>query len=70
LKQPKPMTGAQLYAAIKKLGFNMQSFGRTIDVRGRTVQGWCGDEYPVPRVVAMLVNLMIDTEATEEHLRP
>ena len=69
MSKSKPMTGEQLQKVIKKLGFNMQSFGRAIGVAGRTVQGWCGDEYPVPQVVAVLVNLMIDTEATAEHLR-
>lgn len=70
MKQPKPMTGEQLHKAIKKLGFNQQSFGRAIGVHGRTVQGWTADNFPVPRVVAVLVNLMIDTEATAESLRP
>ena len=66
----KTITGPQLSKAITKLGFNMQSFGRAINVDGRTVQGWVGEEYPVPRVVAVLVNLMIDTEASVESLRP
>lgn len=72
----KTISGDQLFKAITKLGFNMQSFGRAINVNGRTVQSWCdgkhskGKPTEVPRVVAVLVNLMIDTEATEEHLRP
>lgn len=71
-KQLKPMTGEQLdKALIKIFGQNRQSaFARTIKVNLRTVTGWIAGQYPVPTVVAMLVNLMIDTEATAENLRP
>lgn len=69
-KQPKPMDGETLHKLIKKLGFNQQSFGRCIGCQGRTVQKWTSGESAVPRHIAMLVNLMIDTEATEESLRP
>ena len=66
----KEMTGEQFKTKIVKLGFNQQSFARTIGVNDRSVRAWVGGRYPVPRVVAMLVNLMLDTEATAENLKP
>ena len=64
------MTGEQLAAKLLKLGFNQSSFARTIGVNDRSVRAWIGGRYAVPRVVAMLVHLMIDTEATAESLKP
>jgi DNA-binding transcriptional regulator YiaG len=64
------MSGEQLDKAITKLGFSQSSFSRTIQVNDRTVRSWISGQYPVPTVVAMLVNLMIETEATVENLQP
>lgn len=64
------MTGEQFDKAITKLGFNQSSFSRTIHVNDRTVRTWISGKYPVPTVVAMLVNLMVKTEATIEDLKP
>jgi hypothetical protein len=67
----KTMTGEEFFDKITKLGFNQQSFGRTIGVHGRTVIGWSGGRYKgVPRYIAMLVNLMIETKSGAEDLRP
>jgi DNA-binding transcriptional regulator YiaG len=65
----KPMSGAQMQAALDATGFSQVGFARTIKVSDRTVRGWIADSWPVPRVVAMLLNLMIDTDSTEEDLR-
>ena len=64
------MNGDQLDAGITKLGFNQQSFARCIGIHGRTIQKWISGENDVPRYIAMLVNLMLDTKSTEENLRP
>lgn len=70
-KAEKPgMTGEQFDKAIAKLGFSQSSFSRTIRVNDRTVRSWVSGEYAVPTVVAMLVNLMMQTEATVEDLKP
>lgn len=64
------MTGEAFARNIIKLGFNQQSFARQISVNDRTVRAWISGKNIVPRIVAQLVNLMIDTEATAEHLKP
>ena len=67
----KKMTGQEFFDKISVLGFNYQSFGRKIGVHGRTVQGWGDGRYEtgVPRYIALLVNLMIDTKSKPEDLR-
>jgi hypothetical protein len=44
--------------------------GRILDVGNETDRGWVGGKYPVPHVVAMLVNLMIKTKSKPEDLKP
>lgn len=71
-KQRKPMTGAQLDAALIKLyGENRQTaFAETIGATPRTVRKWISGELPVvPRYIAQLVNLMLDTNTKPESLR-
>lgn len=63
------MTGAELWAKLQKLEFSQQGFARTIDVGDRTVRSWIAGLYPVPRVVAMLVNLMLKTKSTADDLK-
>jgi DNA-binding transcriptional regulator YiaG len=65
----KPMSGAQMQAALDATGFSQVGFARTIKVSDRTVRGWIAGNWPVPRVVAMLLNLMIKTQSTKEDLR-
>lgn len=71
-KQRGPMTGAQLDAALIVLyGENRQTaFAQTIASTPRTVRKWVSGELEVPRHIAMLVNLMIDTGTKPEWLRP
>jgi DNA-binding transcriptional regulator YiaG len=68
--QPKPMNGAQLAERIIKLGFNQSSFARCIGSADRTVRKWVSGTDPVPRHIALLVNLMIDYDIKPEGLRP
>ena len=42
---------------------------RKLELGGRSVRRGAAGQWPVPTQVAMLLNLMIDTEATEENLR-
>jgi DNA-binding transcriptional regulator YiaG len=66
----KQMTGAQMQTALDKIGFNQVGFAKTIAVNDRTVRLWIAGKWPVPRVVAMLLNLMIKTQSTAADLKP
>jgi DNA-binding transcriptional regulator YiaG len=63
------VTGTQLRSALGKIGFSQVGFARVIQVSGRTVRGWISGQWPVPTVVAMLLNLMLKTESTEKDLK-
>jgi DNA-binding transcriptional regulator YiaG len=63
------MSGAELWTKLQKLGFSQVGFARTINVGDRTVRSWIAEVYPVPTVIAMLVNLMIKTKSTAEDLK-
>lgn len=67
------MTGAELdKKLIRIFGEDRRQtlFAEALGHKGaRTVRGWIADEYPVPQVVALLVNLMIKTKAKPEDLR-
>ena len=72
----KPMDGAQLDAALVTL-FNGNSprsrslaFAAIIGCGDRQVRKWINGEAEVPRHIAMLVNLMLDTNTKPEELRP
>jgi len=62
------MTAKQFNAALDKLGFTL-GLARKLELGERSVRRWAAGQWPVPTPVAMLLNLMIDTEATEETLR-
>jgi DNA-binding transcriptional regulator YiaG len=66
----KPMNGAQMQAALDRIGFSQVGFAKTTGYNDRTVRLWIADQYPVPRIVAMLLNLMIKTKSTEKDLQP
>ncbi|MEH2525835.1 MULTISPECIES: hypothetical protein [unclassified Bradyrhizobium] len=56
------MTTDEFRAAVDingKLKISQEGFGRLLAVRGRTVRSWASGEYPVPKVVALLVRLMV-----------
>jgi hypothetical protein len=70
------MDGAALDAALTKL-FNGDSqrerslrFAEIISCNNRTVRKWISGEAEVPRHIAMLINLMLDTNTKPEELRP
>jgi hypothetical protein len=63
------MTRSQFEAALAKVGFNKSSFSRATKINIRTIQRW-GVTQEVPVLAVMLLNLMIDTEATPENLKP
>jgi plasmid maintenance system antidote protein VapI len=63
------MTGAQLQRAIDRLGLNQSSLSRLLKVAPRRVRYWIADERAVPTEVAMLLNLMLDTNTTPDQLR-
>jgi len=63
------MTAKQFNAALDKLGFTQLGLARKLELGERSVRRWAAGQWPVPTPDAMLLNLMIDTEATEETLR-
>jgi DNA-binding transcriptional regulator YiaG len=73
MKKAKPadsaMTGAHLQAALDKIGLTQMGFSRFIGVGGRTVRSWISGEYPVPKTVALLVNLMVKTKSKPEEMK-
>lgn len=62
-------TGQHLWACLQKLGFTQVGFAKTINVSDRTVRAWIGERYPVPTVIAMLINLMLKTKTAAEDLK-
>lgn len=70
VKKSKPMNAEQFHEAISQLGMNHIDFGKLVGAHKRTVQKWYSGESAVPRHIAMLVNLMIDTKTPPEGLRP
>lgn len=67
--KPDGMTGAQFHIALNKIGLSQMAFSRFIGVGGRTVRSWISDEFPVPKTVALLVNLMVKTKANPEDMK-
>jgi DNA-binding transcriptional regulator YiaG len=66
------MTGAKFKASIEKIyGTEVcqSAFARLIDVGDRTVRTWISGQYAVPKVVALLVNLMLKTKTKPEDLK-
>ena len=63
------MTSRQLTKALAQLGITQMGLARTLKVNERTVRDWVGERSPVPTTVAMLLNLMIDTNKNVEDLR-
>jgi DNA-binding transcriptional regulator YiaG len=66
--KPKPMTGAHLQTALDKIGLTQMGFSRFIGVGGRTVRSWISGEFPVPKTVELLVNLMVKTKTRPEEI--
>jgi DNA-binding transcriptional regulator YiaG len=68
-KKTDRMNGAQMQAALDRIGFSQVGFARTIGKGDRTIRGWIAGNWPVPREIAMLLNLMIKTNSTEKDLQ-
>jgi DNA-binding transcriptional regulator YiaG len=62
-------TGQYFWTCLQKLGFSQVGFAEKINVSDRTVRAWIGERYPVPTVIAMLINLMLKTKSTAEDLK-
>ena len=67
-KTKGPMTGAEFWVKLQELGFSQVGFARTVDVSDRSVRAWIAGTYPVPRLVAMLVNLRLKSKCAEADL--
>jgi DNA-binding transcriptional regulator YiaG len=65
---PEAMNGERLQIAIDKIGISQRGLSRLIGVGERTVRSWIADVYPVPRGVAMLLNLMVKTKTKPDDL--
>ena len=63
------MTGPDFCSKLQKIGFSQVGFARKIRQNERTIRNWISGSYPVPTVVAMLINLMIKTNSDKNDLR-
>lgn len=63
------MPGEDFWTKLQKIGFTQMGFSRFIGVGGRTVRSWISEEYPVPKTVALLVNLMVKTKTKPEDMK-
>jgi DNA-binding transcriptional regulator YiaG len=63
------MSGDAFRAALEKIGITQMGFSRLIGVGGRTVRAWISEEFPVPKAVALLVNLILKTKTKPEDLK-
>lgn len=63
------MTARQFSRALTLLGLTQIAFAETIKVNERTVRNWIGGRSEVPAAVAMLLNLMLDTNKSVQDLR-
>jgi DNA-binding transcriptional regulator YiaG len=63
------MNTKKFNAALKKIGSTQTGFASIINVNARTVRRWALGEAEVPTAVAMLLNLMLDTNSTAKDLR-
>jgi hypothetical protein len=71
-RAPQVMSGAAFKANIEKIygtPICQSAFARLIDHSDRTVRQWISEVYPVPVIVAQLVNLMLRTKTKPEDLR-
>ena len=62
------MDGQELWTKLQKLGFTQVGFAKTVKIHDTTVRKWIANKFPVPMVVALLVNLMIKTKTKAEDL--
>ena len=58
------MSAEEFRSALNQLNFAQRSFSKFIDVNERTVRHWALGKYPIPRLVALLLNLMLLVEKT------
>jgi transcriptional regulator with XRE-family HTH domain len=63
------MTKTQLTKAMTQLGITQSALASLAKANERTVRRWMKGDWPVPRPVALLLNLMLDTKSTMEDLR-
>ena len=72
VETPEVMSGAAFKANLERLYGTPQcqsAFARLTDHSDRTVRSWISEVYPVPVIVAQLVNLMLKTKTKPEDLR-
>ena len=63
------MTGDAFKAALEKIPISQMAFSRLIGVSGRAVRSWISEQFPVPKAVALLVNLILKTKTDPEDLK-
>lgn len=63
------MNSKQFTSALAQLGATRAAFTKVIKVNDRTVRRWASGETPVPTHIAMLLNLMLDTDTDISDLR-
>lgn len=64
------MTPRQFNIALGLIGSSQLAFAKVIKVNARTIRRWALGEAEVPTAVAMLLNLMLETQSTVKELKP
>ncbi len=52
------MTGRQLKAALRRLGFTQETFARYLDVSTSSVARWCQERSRIPHAVVLLLQTL------------
>jgi DNA-binding transcriptional regulator YiaG len=63
------MTSREFTTALAKLGITQIALATKLVTNERTVRRWTSGDWPVPPPVALLLNLMLDTNKTVDDLR-
>jgi DNA-binding transcriptional regulator YiaG len=63
------MTPDEFEAALTKLDITKNDFARLINVGGRQIRHWLSGQFPVPKLVALFVRLMIATKTKPDTIQ-
>jgi hypothetical protein len=63
------MTSRQFTKAMTQMGITQIALAEKLATNERTVRRWMTGDWPVPVPVALLINLMIDSNKSLEDLR-
>jgi DNA-binding transcriptional regulator YiaG len=68
MKTKTDMDCDEFRATLERLGITQMDFSRVIGVGGRTVRNWTSGEFPVPKVVALFLHVVLEAGYDRDHL--